>query len=54
MLEKKYYPSGLGSEPVTSEQQQRIVTVQAALELVKASLSSSGEQKLLVPRQNKR
>lgn len=43
MLEK-YYPSGLGSQPVTADQQQRIVAVQAALELVKASLSSSGGQ----------
>ncbi|MDU6686668.1 MAG: hypothetical protein E6470_24075 [Enterobacteriaceae bacterium] len=43
MLEK-YYPSGLGTQPATDDQQKRIIAVQAALELVKASLSSSGGQ----------
>lgn len=36
-----YYPSHLGSTPATDEQKQRLIAVQAALELVKASLESA-------------
>ncbi|WP_293649598.1 hypothetical protein [uncultured Pantoea sp.] len=41
MLEN-YYPSGLGSSPATPAQKQRLVAVQAALEIAKAGAASSG------------
>lgn len=37
-----YFPTGIGAQPVTAKQKQRVVAVQAALELVKSSLSSAG------------
>ncbi|ASO83992.1 hypothetical protein ACR22U_004945 [Escherichia coli] len=43
MLEN-YFPSGIGAQAVTQAQKQRVIAVQAALELVKASLSSAGGQ----------
>ncbi|AUO04690.1 hypothetical protein C0558_24015 [Serratia marcescens] len=42
MLEH-YYPANMGAEPVTDEQHKRLVAVQAALELIKATLSDTND-----------
>ncbi|MCX2192541.1 hypothetical protein LD112_07755 [Pantoea agglomerans] len=41
MLEN-YYATGFGSEPVSEEKRKRLIVVQAALEIVKASASAAG------------
>lgn len=42
MLEQ-YYPATLSSKPITDEQHKRLVAVQAALELIKATLSDTND-----------
>ncbi|MET3068803.1 hypothetical protein [Atlantibacter hermannii] len=37
-----FYASGLGAKPLTEEQRQRLSVVQAALEIAKASVGSTG------------
>ncbi|AGQ30757.1 Uncharacterised protein [Serratia liquefaciens] len=42
MLEQ-YYPATMSSKPITDEQHKRLVAVQAALELIKATLSDTND-----------
>ncbi|CAI0704499.1 hypothetical protein FCL49_04560 [Serratia proteamaculans] len=42
MLEQ-YYPTTMSSKPITDEQHKRLVAVQAALELIKATLSDTND-----------
>ena len=42
MLEQ-YYPATMSSKAITDEQHKRLVAVQAALELIKATLSDTND-----------
>ncbi|CAI2520772.1 MULTISPECIES: hypothetical protein [Serratia] len=42
MLEQ-YYPATMSSKPITDDQHKRLVAVQAALELIKATLSDTND-----------
>ncbi|MGQ8774541.1 hypothetical protein ACUTQ5_08950 [Serratia sp. NA_112.1] len=42
MLEQ-YYPTTMSSKSITDEQHKRLVAVQAALELIKATLSDTND-----------
>ncbi|QIC86786.1 hypothetical protein F0336_10245 [Serratia liquefaciens] len=42
MLEQ-YYQATMSSKPITDEQHKRLVAVQAALELIKATLSDTND-----------
>ncbi|UNK26197.1 hypothetical protein MNO11_15205 [Serratia plymuthica] len=43
MMLEQYYPATMSSKPVTDEQHKRLVAVQAALELIKATLSDTND-----------